>query len=157
MKLKAKERKFFIALLITFSLLFVLGVVSFIYGIVTVINDGSFSNNVFETFYMGIHLIICAVLASLCVNALKRGSFVLKDLALVNGQYLSKGWRIIGFIFVILGFVPFIYFLLILFGVPLFNFNFPLMLILDLINAPLTLCVMGLALIIYPYVRLEKK
>ena len=158
--MKELERKYLISLLIVFVFLVVMAIASFVYASIIIYQQNSITNNILELFYMGVHIVALVLGIYFVVQALKspKGSYIMKSLSLDESfRRANKVVRIIAIVFSSFGFIIGLYFTLVLCKVPLPYFNFPIALILDLINSPFSLFVLGMYFIFYPVIYLKSK
>lgn len=153
--MKKIEETYLKVLLAVFIVLLVGAIASLIYALVVIFQTDAILNNILELVYMGVHIIALVLGISFIYNALKskKGSYIMKTLMIVpNTKEASKRARIIAIILSSFGFLGGVYFTLVLCGTPLPYFNFPIALLLDLVNSPFSVCIVGLFFIFYPNV-----
>ena len=153
--MKETERKYLLSLFIVFIVLMVAAVGSMVYAFVVIFQQGSILNNILELFYLGIHIIFLTMGIIFTTNALKskKGSSIMRTLTVVpHYNVASIPARVISIVLSAFGFVVGVYFTLVLCGVPLPYFHFPIALLLDLVNAPFSLFIVGLYFFLYPFV-----
>ena len=151
--MKELERKYLKSLLIVVVILFAAAIFSFIYAIMKISENGDALDNTLELIYMAVHIITLVFAGSLVFKCLKtnKGSEIMKGLMVVpNTRAASKGARIVAIVLSSVGFLTGLYFTLVLCGVPLPYFHFPIALLLDLVNSPFTVFIVGLFFIFYP-------
>ncbi len=149
---KIKERNYFIITTAAIAFLMAVCIASFVICFVSMAKDGSVSNNIFEIIYLAFHFIVLFLGLYFAIIAIKNGSQFMKSLMFTraNQKVRSKTASIIALVLSIVGFVAFTYFFLALFVKQIPSFNFPIVLIYDLINTPLSLFIIGLLFYFYP-------
>lgn len=138
-----KEKRYLIALFASLIVLAIMGIVSFVYTAAAIYQEGSMNNNILEFFYLGMHLVIVCAALIFSWNSLKTGSYIMRNLMYSKFGRRSTPALIISGTLALIGYAVCVYFALVLFHVPLPNFNFPIALIVDLVNSPLTLGVVA--------------
>lgn len=156
------EKNYLLSLLIVFIVIFVAGIGSMVYAFIVIFQQNSILNNILELIYMAVHLIAAFLGIYFSRAALRsgQGSNIMKTLMIdprFNGP--SKMARIVAIVLSSVGLLAGTYFTLVLCGVPLPSFNFPIALVLDLINSPFTVFIIGLYFVFYPtiYIHQEKE
>ena len=147
-----KERNYILALFIGEIALVVLAVFSMVYAIVKIGEQGSMNNNFLELLYMGIHIVILVTALIFTKTALDKGSYIMRNLMYSQHGGRSVTAMVIAGILSALGLGTAVYFALVLFGLPLPSWNFPIALLLDLVNSPLTLFYVGIFFLFFPFI-----
>ena len=159
--MKIKEKNYFLTLFIISIALEVLCILSFVFGFIKMSQNGDINNNIFELIYMVVHLLIVFMAIYFCLMAYKNGSSIMRQLMYMrdHDRLISKTALVISLTLSLLGLGTCIYFTLALFMESIPTFNFPIMLLLILINSPLTVFIFGLAFFLYPLIinNLQKK
>ena len=157
-KMNRREKTYIKSFFAMIIILLILGIVSFVYSIVEIFNTQTLNNNIFELIYMGLHLIIVVFILMMTKSSLnKEESVVFKPLMMQKGdRFSNRKAQVIALILGIGGLFCAIYFFLVQIGVSLPKPNFPITLILDLVNSPLTVAILGFYSFFYPYVLLKK-
>lgn len=156
--MSSKEKKYFKTLCISTIGLVIIFIISMVFAIKDVFSSQNINAYIFELLYAAFHLILLGFAIILIIQAFKQGSFVIKGLMTeANGKVVNKKGQVIALVISSLSFVPFIYFVLVLVGVNLYYFNFPLILILLIVNVSLFCLVYGLFFFFYPMVIGAKK
>jgi len=156
--MKTKERIYFKSFLITTFILIILFLISLVYCISDIFENKSLNSCIFELIYSAFHLIVLGLAAILIIQSLKSGSFIIKGLMCEgNGKAINHKGQIVALVLSSLSLLIFIYFTLVFFKVPLPYFNFPMILILLLINVSLFVLVYGIYFYIYPFIIIENK
>ena len=153
--MKELERNYLKAMFVTFVIILLGAVVSLIYSLVIIFQTDAITNNILELLYMVIHIIAAFLGLSFVINALKsdKGSYIMKNLMHKQGTTVpSVVARVVAIVLSTLGLFGGVYFSLVLAGVPLPSFHFPIALVLDLINSPFTVFIIGLYFIFYPFI-----
>ena len=153
--MKRLEENYLKALFVVFAILLLAGLFSFIFAVSMAIEKGDGLNYLFELIYMVLHLMILGVGTTFAIATLKlkKGSQIMKSLMIIpNTTVRSRPATIIASVLSFLGFGTGIYFLLILFGLDLPHFTFPIALILILVNVSFTIFLVGLFFVFYPTV-----
>ncbi len=151
--MKRIEKNYLVSILVAFIALLAAGVFSFIYALINIYQNGTIMNNILELLYMAVHLIVCVMGIMFTIGTIKsnEGSHFMKSLMISpKTKSASKPARIIAISLATLGLLIGIYFTLVLCGVPLPYFHFPIALLLDLVNSPFTMFIIGLFFIFYP-------
>lgn len=138
-------------LLLSFSLLLLFACVSLTYLFVAIWREGSLGNNYLELFYMAIHIVILVTGIFLSKEGMRRGSNIMRSLMYSRYGRPSIPARIISSIFIAVGIVSFVYSLLIIMPIGIYDFGFPLALKWDLLNVGLTLSVVGIFFFLFPF------
>ena len=153
--MKKLEKNYLTILLAVFIAILVAAIFSLIYALVDIAIKGTILDNILELIYMCVHIVATVLAITFALKAIKspKGSHIMKTL-MVNedGTDINKFSRVVAIILSTLGLAGGIYFLLVICGVPLPYFHFPITLILDLINTPLSIFIVGLFFIFYPYI-----
>ena len=153
--MKEIERKYLKSLFVVFIVLLVGSIFSLIYALVDIYKNETILNNILELLYMAVHIIILVMGLLFTLSAIRsnKGSHIMKSLMITpNTRLTSKPARAIAIIFSTIGLGTCIYFILVLCGMPLPYFHFPITLLLILVNSPFTLFIVGLYFIFYPYI-----
>jgi len=108
-------------------------------------------NNYLELFYMAIHIMILVTGIFLSKEGMRRGSNIMRSLMYSRYGRPSIPARIISSIFIAVGIVSFVYSLLIIMPIGIYDFGFPLALKWDLLNVGLTLSVVGIFFFLFPF------
>ena len=148
-----KEKKYFNMLFISTICLIVFFIISMVFAIKDIFNSQNINAYIFELLYAAFHLIVLGFAVILIIQSLKQGSFVIKGLMTeVNGKVANKKGQVIALVIASLSFIVFCYFSLVWMGVNLYCFNFPLILILLIVNVSVLCLVYGLFFFFYPIV-----
>ena len=153
--MKKLERNYLIALFAVIIAILVAALFSLVYGLVIIAQTGTILNNILELVYMGVHIVASFLALSFVIQALrgKKGSYIMKRLMINDeGSAPAKVFRVVAIVLSTLGLAGGTYFLLVICGVQLPYFNFPIALILDLINSPYSVFAVGLFFIFYPII-----
>ena len=154
-KMKTLEKNYLKAMLAVFIAILIAAVFSLVYAFVDIAINGTILNNILELVYMGVHIIAAVLAITLVIKAIKspKGSHIMKTLMINDdGTRINKVARVVAIILSVFGLAIGIYFLLVICGVPLPYFHFPITLILDLINSPFSVFIVALFFIFYPYI-----
>jgi len=133
-----KEKGYLIAFFCSLIVLALIAVISFIYAAGKIYQEGSMNNNVLELFYLGIHFVILVTAILFCKNALTKGSYIMRTLMYSRYGRRSIFALVLTATFFFINCAVFVYFAAVLFGSGWPSFNFPITLIIDLVNTPLT-------------------
>lgn len=158
MEMREPERKYLIALMIVFIVLFAAAIGSLIAAFIIIYHQQSILNNLLELIYLAVHIVATVLGGYMCYSALKskKGSFMMRGLMIHSShKKYNKPARIIAIILCAFSFAIGVYFTLVLCGVPLYAFHFPIALVLDLVNSPFSVFIVGLFFIFYPNVYLK--
>ena len=130
---------------------------SFIILIVSFTNGSEdVNNNIFEMIYMTFHLLVTALITVFALRAIKaQKSLILENLMYNSYHRKSLPARIIAISLSAIGLGFLIYESLVLSQIGVAHFSFPLGLRLDILNAAITLLLMGLIFFFYPMVKGE--
>lgn len=152
------EKKYLKSLVLITISLTILFIISMVFGIIDVFKKQNINGYIFELLYAAFHLIVLGLAIVMIVIAIKHGSFFIKGLMTDNGgKFANKKGQIISLILSTLSLLFCLYFTLVLFGVPLPYFNFPMILILLCINVSLLVFVYGIYFFMYPILFTKKK
>lgn len=153
-----KEKKYLKSLALTTIALIILFIVSMVIGVKDVFATQNINEYIFELLYAAFHLIVLGIAIAMIVIAIKNGSFFIKGLMTDNGGKLAnKKGQIVALVLSIFCLLFCLYFSLVLFGVDLPYFNFPMILILLCINVSLFVFVYGIYFFLYPILLIKKK
>lgn len=153
------EKKYLKSLIFVTALLLVIYLVSLIYSVSLIIKEQNINPYIFELIYSAFHLIVLVFAMVLVYMAMKSGSFFMKGLMTLNGygKNGNKKAQAVALTLSCISFLIFIYFLLVLFKVNLPYFNFPMILIMLIINTALLVFTYGLYFFLYPILVTNKK
>lgn len=156
--MKSREVKYFKSLLIVTMLLIILFLVSLVYSVSEIFENKNMNSVFFELIYSAFHLIVLGLAIILNIQAIQqKDSFIIKGLMTEgNGKAVNKVGQIIAIVLASICFIITIYFMLVFFGVPLPYFNFPTILVLLLINVPLSITIYGVYFFMYPIITIDK-
>ena len=156
--IKRRETIYATIILIVVIFLMILCIASFIYAVYTFSHGENINNNIFELIYMAFHFIVLFLAAYFALQARKNGLMFTKRIIYDEHGYLSKVAFVVACVLTFIGFAVFVYFTLAFFIKDIPSFNFPVTLILDLINTPLTIFLIGLFFVLHPFVfKIERK
>lgn len=144
-----KERQYLNITFVAACVLAIEGVFTLIFLFVNCLQGlEDFNNNIFELIYMSLHLIIVATAVALSLKAIKSGSFIMKGL-MYDHTKPSRKALVISMTFAVVGLGAFIYTILALLKIAPMG-TFPLGLKFDILNAGITLFIMGIIFFLYP-------
>lgn len=149
------QRKYYKGLLIIAIICTLFALASVVFGLIKVIHDNQFNNNIFELIYMACHIIVMAFLIVLSSAALKNKPFLLKGLTIKSNTEVNNTAKFVGLGVGIFGVLFFAFSTLMMVGVIPNSFHFPTFLFLDMMNAAVTLIYVGFALFGFPHVYLK--
>ncbi len=146
-----KERSYFILVLVTFALLLCFAIFSLFYLFVKIGEEKSFTNNVFELIYMGVHIVMMVMGIILSKEAINKGSNVMRSLMYTKYGQVSIRARVISLIFMAVGCGLFIYGLLIILPLGVYDFSFTTALKWDMVNVGLTIIIIAFYFFLFPF------
>lgn len=127
-----------------------LTIASIVYGVIKVYQSNDFWNNFIELIAIFIHILFLAFEMVYLIDAIRHGSQFCSRLCVDHEGKRTIPFFVIAILLIASGVFFFIYNTLIVFGVPLHDFTFPIMLILALANVGLNMITMGLMILLYP-------
>ena len=152
-----QEKRYAMKIFVLTIFLFVLAIVSIVYACVSFFNGEPINNNIFELIFFIGHLFIVFMAAYFAFMAKNKGLYVLKKIMYTEHKIKSQKALVIAIVLTVIAFLAFVYFTLAFFLPSLPRFNFPITLMLILINTPLTVWSLGLFFIFYPVINEKEK
>lgn len=157
--MKKIEKKYLKTLFLLNNILLVFYIICMIYCVELIFDEQNINKYFFELVYAAFHLIVLCFFDILIILGIKEGSFFMKGLMTQGGygKVANRSGQVVALVFSILGLFASIYFGLVFFGIDLPYFNFPIILIMLIINVALFLLVYGLYFFLYPIIVLNMK
>ena len=146
-----KERSYFLLTLIVFVLLLCFAVFSLIYLFIKIGEEKSFTNNVFELIYMGVHIVMMVMGIIMTKEAMSKGSIIMRSLMYTKYGQVSIRARLISLAFMLMGLGLFVYGLLIILPLGLYDFSFPIALKWDMMNVGATIVITSFLFFLFPF------
>ena len=152
MYLRKVEKIYLLAFLFSVIAVLLYAVTTSVLALIEVITKGTILDNFLESFLMIICFIFLALAIFFIIEALtkRKGSYIMKtltiDMETNSGKTTAKA---IALVIAIIGLVSGIYFTLSYFGVPVYTFHFPIMLITCMMNWGYMLFVIGIYFFFY--------
>ena len=146
-----KEVRFLRLLFALWIILMAFGVVTTAISIADIWRSQTMNNNIFELLYMAFHLIVLGFFIMVTLNAFKKGSFILRGLSYGAYEGASLFVRALSIFIVAVGIALAVFGILFLIPNLLYDFSFPITLKWAMVNAGLTLLILGLAFFLFPF------
>lgn len=147
-----KEKLYIRFFLATLILILAFGLFSFAYS-VWYHQNGNDDDElaVLELFYMGVHILFVIVGIYFASKALKSGSMVMRSLMFDRSGHRSTASFVVAIVLGCIGLFGFVYFGLVVLGVPLHKFGFGMTLMMDVINVGIFLFICAIFFALFPF------
>ncbi len=146
-----KEARFLRLLFATWIALMVFAIVTTVICIVDIWQNESMNNNIFELIFMACHLIALGFFIMVTLNSFKRGSYILRNLSYGSFEGPSLYVRALSIFILAVGAALTVFGVLFLIPGLIYDFNFPITLKWAMVNSGLTVAVLGLAFLLFPF------
>ena len=158
MYLRKAEKIYLITFLLSIIAMVLFSVTTTVFGFIEVIKTDAILDNVLESFLMIICFIFLGLAIMFAIEALhkRKGSYIMKTLTIdpETGKG-KKSARIITLTLGILGLAAGIYFSLSYFGLPVYVFHFPIMLVTCMMNWGYMIAIIGIYFFFYPEIYIK--
>ncbi len=146
-----KEVRFLQLLFALWIALMAFAIVTTVISLADIWQTETMNNNIFELIFMAFHLILLGFFIMVTLNSFKKGSYIIRTLTYGAYEGASLFFRALSILILIIGGALLVFGILFLIPSLIYDFNFPLTLKWAMVNAGLTLLVLGSAFLLFPF------
>ena len=146
-----KEARFLRLLFAIWIALMAFAIVTVVICVVDIWQNESMNNNIFELIFMACHLIALGFFIMVTLNSFKKGSYILRNLSYGTYEGASLFMRALSIFILVVGTALLVFGILFLIPNLIYDFGFPITLKWAMINSGLTVMVLGLAFLLFPF------